>query len=188
MLVGDTLWLETNFSDSLLDLNSGKRYRIQPQDMSLETVFAIHELHGLGQKTTGLASTFRIVERIGQAAAGGEYTGLFTTIYDGHSYRAKFGLIPTKRGFTSISLLLLPPGGAKGFGRFIPFLTFPPDAQGREQKAVLDNMYLIINEGKANNYDLYRQQFTIDPETTGTDVPPASLIYGRESTFTFEVK
>jgi hypothetical protein len=187
-LVGDTLWLEANFSDSLLDVNSGKRYRIQPQDMIFGTAFVIHELHGPGKTITGLASTFRVVERLGQASVSGEYTGRFTTIYDGHSYRTKFGLIPTKRGITSISLLLIPPGGAQDFGKFLPFIKFPPDAQGREQKAVLDDMLLIINKGKANNYDLYRQQFTIDPETTGTDVPPASLIHGRESTFTFEVK
>jgi hypothetical protein len=78
-----------------------------------------------------------------------------------------------------------PPDGATAFGNFFPPVQFPANAQGQEQKAVLDMMYLVINDGKANNYDLYRQQFTVDPEMSGT--PEKSLFYGLNSTFPMEI-
>ena len=183
---GDTLWLEANFSDSLRDYNSGKRYRLRPQDMVLAMGIVLKKLTGVGQTPTGIANTFRLVEREGHMSLGGTTTGLFSLNYDGHSYRGKFGLIPTQAGITSISLLLSPDGGPKEFGRFIPFIQLPPDAQGREQKAVLDDMYFIINDGKANNYDLYRQAYTVDPQASG--LPDEKLIYVKQSTFTVEVK
>lgn len=184
--LGDTLWVTANFSDSLLDLNSGHRYRVRPQDLTLSTFIAVHKLQGPGQPNIGIASTLRVIEKVGKLSIGGATTGVFSPVYDGHFYRARFGLIPTQSGIISISLLLSPIDGPRAFGNFIPFIQFPPDVQGQEQKAVLDNMYFVINEGKANNYDLYRQQFTIDPETSGA--PDTGLFYGRNSTFTVEVK
>lgn len=184
--VGDTLWVETNYSDSLLDLNSNRRYRIRPQDMVLGTAFAATFLHGNGQLDTGAASTLQVVPRTGKAWGGGSFTGRFEPGYDGHFYHAKFGLAPTQQGILAISLMLVLPGGVQAYGTFLPFLEFPPDAQGREQKAVIDFMYFIMNEGQANNYDLYCRNVTVNPQTA--NLPSKSLIHPQQSTFTVEVK
>ncbi len=40
---------------------------------------------------------------------------------------------------------------------YIPFIQLPPTADGTEQKALLEDIYFIINGGKANKYDLYSQ-------------------------------
>lgn len=188
MQVGDTLWVEGAYSDSLQDFETGRRFRVQPQDLPLSSYFVINALHGNGQPIIGNASAFRVVEKIGRARAGGGTTGQFFPTYDGHIYRVRFGLIPTQPGINAISLLLMPAEGESGLEKNIPALAaqLPPDPDGREQRAVIYNLYYLINEGKANNYDLFRQQTTIDPETTG--IPATSLVYRRQSTFTVEVK
>ncbi|MDO7887484.1 hypothetical protein [Hymenobacter cheonanensis] len=188
MQVGDTLWVEAACSDSLRDFETGRRFRVQPQDLPLASYFAIHKLFGNGQPTTANASAFRVVEKIGRAGTGGALTGQFFPIYDGHTYRFRFGLIPTQPGINAISLLLMPAEGESGLEKNIPALAaqLPPDPEGREQRAGIYDLDYLINEGKANNYDLFRKQTTIDPETSG--LPATSLVYSRQSTFTVEVK
>ncbi len=186
--VGDTVWVEAAFSDSLLDYNSNHRYRVQPQDLGLTCYFAIAALYGTGQPTNGIATTFRVVEKIGKAGVGGSLTGQFFPTYDGHTYRFKFGLISSQPGIASISLLLLPLEGASGLGKSLPSSTpqLLPDPQGREQKAVLEDMFFVVNEGKANNYDLYSKYATVNPNTVS--MTPKQLLYVQKSTFTVEVK
>lgn len=77
MQVGDTLWVEGAYSDSLRDFETGRRFRVQPQDLPLASYFAIHKLFGNGQPTTANASAFRVVEKIGRARTGGALTGQF---------------------------------------------------------------------------------------------------------------
>jgi len=186
MQLGDTLWLTASFSDSLLDYNSGNRYRVRPPDMTFVTGFAIKKLLGVGQLPAGIASTVNVVAKVGQMSVGGTTTGLFSLVYDGARYRGRFGLIPTQRGITSVSLLLGPAGGAKALRTYIPFIQLPPAADGTEQKALLEDMYFVINDGKATNYDLYSQHtkaYSLDP-----GIDPKSLIYEAQSTFTVEVQ
>lgn len=184
--VGDTLWVEAHYSDSLLDLNSNRHYRIRPQDMALGTAFAASFLHGNGQTATGAASTLQIISRTGKAGGGGSFTGRFEPVYDGRFYHAKFGLVPTQRGMLAISLMLVLPGGAHAYGTILPFLQLPPDAQGREQKAAIEEMYFIVNKGQDNNFDLYCQHAAVNFQTA--NLPPNALIYPQQSTFTVEVK
>ncbi len=184
---GDTLWLEANFSDSLLDYRSGNRYRVRPQDLPLSSFFVCSELLGIGQESVGIAPTFRLVEKVGHASIDGAFTGSIEPIYDGHYYRAKIGLIPTKACITSIVLRMVPAKNARLEN--VPLLSFiqlPRDAQGREQKAQLDDSFYSINDGKANNFDLFQQNhktFSQEP-----DAPLKTTIYEQKSTFTVEVK
>ncbi len=183
---GDTLWLEANFSDSLLDYHSGHRYRVRPQDLPLSSFLLYRELLGIGQEPVGIAPTFRLVEKVGHASIDGAFTGSFEPVYDGHYYRAKIGLIPTKACITSINLLIAP---AKKRLEDVPLLSFiqlPRDAQGREQKAQLDNSFYSINDGKANNLDLFQQYSKTFSQ--GPGALPINVIYEQKSTFTVEVK
>ena len=183
---GDTLWLEMNCSDSLRDRHSGRRFRVRPQDAAFTYGILFKKLAGVGQPTTGVASTFRLIEKVGKASINGTFSGVFTPTYDGHYYRAKIGLVPTQAGITAISMLITPAGGAKALGTFIPFIQLPVDAQGREQKATFDESFFVINQGQANNFDLYSQNtraFALEPGTH-----PDQVIYEQQSTFTVEVK
>ena len=184
---GDTLWLSVNCSDSLLDKNSGRRYRVRPQDLALNSATFFKELLGVGQLPAGIARTFRLVERVGQASIDGSTTGGLYPVYDGARYRARIGLIPTRASVTSIALRVTPNGPAReAIGQLLPFIVLPPDAQGRKQQAVLDESLYVINNGKANNFDLFAQHtraFALEPGTM-----EKRIIYERKSTFTVEVK
>lgn len=184
---GDTLWLEVNCSDSLRDKNSGRRYRVQPQDLALNSGVLYKQLLGVGQEPAGIARSFRLVERVGRAAITGSTTGSLTLVHDGTRYRARIGLIPTQAGVTSIALRVSPDGPAReALGQPLPFITLPPDAQGRKQQAVLDNSLYIINDGKANNFDLFARHtraFALEPGTSANQI-----IYEQKGTFTVEVQ
>jgi len=187
MLVGDTLWLDFNFPDSLRDHLTNKRYRVRPQDYPWVTYFAIEQLQGIGNLPTGVANTFQAVAKRGRISIGGSTTGVITFDYDGSSYRGRFGLIPTQKGIVTISLVASPPGGTSGLRDIpLPFIKLPSPATGPAPRAVLDYMLYSINEGKANNHDLFSlhtRAFANDP-----DVVPFGRIYELESRFTVEVR
>lgn len=183
---GDTLWLEMNCSDSLLDRHSGRRFRVRPQDVALRSAILFRKLVGVGQEPTGTASSFRLVERTGRAAVKGSLSASFEPVYDGARYRARIGLVPTQAGVTAISLLFVPAEGTQGLGRFLSFIALPPDVEGREQKAVLDDSFYVINQGKANNFDLFAQHTRAFALESGT--PQIQMLYEQQSTFTVEVK
>ncbi|WP_375417308.1 hypothetical protein [uncultured Hymenobacter sp.] len=186
---GDTLWLEASFSDSLLDKNSGRRYRVRPQDLDLRSFIYYTELVGIGQQPIGIARTFRLVEEIGHATIDGSSTGSFQPEYDGHTYRARIGLIPTRACITSIVLLPSPENPVtktKALDDFLSFIQLPLTAEGRQQKAVLDDSFYVINDGQANNFDLFRQYYSARSFDPG--VPDETIIYEQKSTFTIEVK
>jgi len=183
---GDTLWLEANFSDSLLDRNSGRRFRVRPQDLAFTSYINYHQLMGLGQPPTGVAPTFRVVEKIGRAPIGGTSSGLLQPVYAAGRYQAKIGLIPLTPGVMSLGLLVTFGNSAQALGNALPFIQLPADAQGREQKAVLNQSFYVINKGQATNFDLFRQNtkaFSLEPNNH-----LEQIIYEQQSTFTVEVK
>jgi len=185
MQVGDTLWLDVNFSDSLTDYATRKRYRIRPQDVPFRTGFAIKRLIGIGQEPLGIANTVNAVAKRGRISTGGTFTGEFFLDYDGSHYRGRFGFVPTQRGVTAFSLLLSRVASNRSD---IPldFIQMPPNSQGQRRRAFLVNSYFVINDGRANNYDLYSQHtkaFANDP-----NLKPEATLYETQSTFTVEVK
>lgn len=183
---GDTLWLEASFSDSLFDKTTGRRYRVRPEDFKLDSYIVYRELLGVGQLPVGIAPTFRIVEKVGKAWISGSNTGGLQFVYDGRNYKAKIGLIPTKACVTSLIISLLPSQVTSGKPYFLPFIKLAPDASGKERKASYSNGFYVVNEGKANNFDLYSQHnkaWSLDP-----GVPESTVIYEQQSTFTVEVK
>ncbi|HEX8504918.1 MAG TPA: hypothetical protein VF630_06085, partial [Hymenobacter sp.] len=157
------------------------------QDLVLKSAIIYRELLGVGQLPTGIAPTFRLVERVGRASIDGSTTGGLTLVYDGARYRARIGLIPTKASVIAISLLVMPAGVSREvIGQPLPFITLPPDAQGRPQQAVLDDSFYAINDGKANNFDLFAQHtraFALEPGTMDKQ-----KLFEQKSTFTVEVK
>lgn len=183
---GDTLWLEMNCSDSLLDRHSGRRFRVRPQDVALRSFIAFKRLTGVGQEPVPIAPSFRLVERIGRSSPTGSLSASFEPVYDGARYRACIGLIPTQVGVTSIALLMVPVESTRALGRFLPFIALPLSAEGREQKAVLDDSFYVINQGKANNFDLFAQHTRAFSDVPNADV--LATIYEQQSTFTVEVK
>jgi len=185
MRVGDTLWLDTNYSDSLVEYFTRKKYRIRPQNVPFRTGFAIYQLPGIGLEAVPVANTVNAVAKRGRISVGGTATGEFFLDYDGSHYRGRFGFIPSRPGITTFRFLLRQNTGSRDAVP-LDFIQLPPDSQGQRQRAFLLNSYFVVNDGKRNNYDLYSRHtkaFSNDP-----NVQPEQLIYEMQSTFTVEVK
>ena len=183
---GDTLWLEMNSTDSLLDRTTGKRYRVRPQDFALRSFIVYKRLVGIDKEPVGIAPTFRLVEKVGNASISGALSGTFEPVYDGSHYRARIGLIPTEPGVTAISMQLVWNGSTRNREGLMPFIQLPRTPQGVEQIAQFSESVYVINGGKANNFDLFSQHthaHTLDPKPV-----ELTVIYQTKSTFTVEVK
>ena len=183
---GDTLWLEMNSIDSLFDSNTGKRYRVRPQDFALRSNIFFKQLVGIGRDPVGIAPTFRIVEKVGQTSISGSLSGMFKPTYDGSHYRARIGLIPTVSGVTAISMSMVLIEDTRNREGLMPFIKLPRTPQGLEQIAVFGRAIYNINQGKANNFDLYSRHtraIALEPNP-----PPHQPYYETNSTFTVEVK
>lgn len=81
---------------------------------------------------------------------------------------------------------ITPPGGLRHIGEPLPFIQLPLTAEGRKQVAVLDESLYVINDGKANNFDLYSQYRRAFAQEPGT--PLETVIFETKSFFTVEVK
>lgn len=184
VLLGDTLWLTANFSDSLLDLRSQKRYRLRKEEVELTSYIYFQRLLGAGQAPTGFAQGFKVVNQIGKLGEPTTSFRSFEPSYDGNHYRARMGIIPQSKGAFSLSFLtnLKKPLGPK---EPFPVLSVPPDANGDPQRAMLDGMYYIINQGKTNFALLQQNSLVV---STNPDPAEATLYYEQKSTFAFIVK
>ncbi|HEX8350991.1 MAG TPA: hypothetical protein VF598_13590 [Hymenobacter sp.] len=87
---GDTLWLTADFSDSLLNLRSNKRYRIQKQDLELFAFVGFRRLSGPDQYPGSNAQDFTVLNQVGQLQPGGPTFRRFEPVYD--TYRSNIRL------------------------------------------------------------------------------------------------
>ncbi len=181
---GDTLWLTANFSDSLLDLRSNQRYRLRAQDIPLISSVGFNQLMGAGQFSRGAAPSFAVVNQVGQLRPGGPTFRRFEPVYDGQYYRARIGIIPQVSGIYALSLLstLQDPFGPN---RPLPFLQVSPDADGNPRRAILDDVYYVINNGNTH-FALQQQNSYVTADQPGA--PELSVYYERKGTFSFVVK
>lgn len=177
---GDTLWLSVNFSDSLLDLRSNQRYRARQQDLKLDAAVGFRKLLGPTQSLGSNAQDFVVVNRLGQLLPGGATFRRWEPVYDGHRYRARIGIIPQKTGVYALTLL-----SALDTPDPLPFLTVSPGADGEARRAVLDDVYYIINEGDVH-FDLQQQHSLVI--STRPEATEASIYYEQQGTFTFVVR
>jgi hypothetical protein len=181
---GDTLWLTANFSDSLLDIRSNRRYRLPPQDIKIYTTVGFKHLVGAGQFYEGAAARFRVVSRVGQLRAGGGIFSRLELVHDGQHYQARIGIIPQAVGVYALSFFSSfdSPIGA---GNPLPFLRVPPDGNGNPRLAVLDDIYYVINDGNTH-FALQRQNNYVVSDKPGA--PEGSVYYETKGTYTFAVR
>lgn len=70
---GDTLWVEASYSDSLLEIHSGKKFLVQPQDINPQLVIGFFQLVGKGSPARSAAPSYTVVNRIGDGLKDGFY-------------------------------------------------------------------------------------------------------------------
>jgi hypothetical protein len=176
---GDTLWLDLNFSDSLLDIRSNQRYRVQPQDLDMTIAFGFKKLMGLAQNPVGAVRTLPAFARQGQLRELGGMFRLLTPVYDNQRYRARLGVVPASPGVYALSVLR---SVDTADGISVPL---PDSPDGKPRQGRVEELYYVINNGNVN--------FHIQREHTrlGSTMPNPSegtLYFEQKATFAFVVR
>ncbi|UYZ58413.1 hypothetical protein [Hymenobacter latericus] len=186
MRLGDTLWVEANYSDSLLDIRTGKRHRVRPQDAQPFTFMSFYQLTGAPERQRGFASAFQVLNRVGRVANLGATVGSFEPVHQDGRYRIKLGLVAVKPGIASITI------NASGDTRHVfrpgeplPFIDLGKDTDGVPIRAVLGHLYYTIN-GSLTNFDLLQQYSKTFSTEHGAH--EAMVYYEQKSTFNVIIK
>lgn len=184
LALGDTLWLTANFSDSLLDLRSQRRYRLRREDIELSSFLFFQRLPGAGQFPVGFAHGFTVVNQVGKLGEPSSSFRTFEPTYDGNHYHLRVGIVPQQRGVFAIGFLTQL---KKPFGPFqpLPFIAVPLDGEGNPQRAFLDDIYFIVNQGKIN-FHVFQQHAYVT--SLKPEAPEATVYYEQKANFAFVVR
>ncbi len=182
--LGDTLWLEADFADTVRDHKSGRYYHLPPT-FDLKTRIAFVKLVS-NEKTIsdqpGFASGFEVINTTGGVEDLRATFGSFRMEHEGNRYRARIGLVPRREGVAAVNFL----NGWLVRSIHLPdpdlsFLDLGTTAEGGKRIPVLENVYYIINGGNTN-FHLFRQhckagslEFMIEP----------TIYFEQKATFTF---
>jgi hypothetical protein len=177
--VGDTLWLEASFPDTIRDHNSGKYYKVPPSfDLKSRIGFTklINKDKNISEQP-GFAQSYKLLNMAGGIENLQETSGIVKFIYDGSKYSLRVGIIPKQKAIASISFFTRwRTGGVYEDDADLSFLNLSNESSGGKRIPVLDNIYYIINEGNTN-FDLFQRHCVA-----------ASLTYPIESNVFFEQK
>lgn len=152
VLVGDTLWITTNVSDSLIEFNTGNKYRLPNYDFGQTSVVIrklVNNKLGIGDQASA-ASFFHFIDKDNQINFLGETYVDIKFIYDkiNQSYLFKIGIIPTSTGTFCIYFL-----GPKNL-QYEGFLDLGKHENGATIIPVYEDLVFPINNG-ANNFELF---------------------------------
>lgn len=186
--VGDTLWLNADFSDQLSEYNSKKPYPVTPSNFDLHTIIGLLNLkypdRYLGSQP-GAVDNFTIINKLGSIDGLGQTYGNISYHYSSNRYRLLIGIIPRDPGVFCFSLF--DGWKVKKSDKSYPDLSYidiGTTADRKPQKAVLSTIFYYINNGK-NNFALLSQysqlSSSINPSTENNN-------FEQEATYTFIVK
>jgi hypothetical protein len=159
---GDTLWLTVDFSDSQLDLRSNQRYRVPGRELELLTFVGFRKLSGPAHLPGSNAQDFTVVNGVGQVQPGDLTFRSFEPVYR-QRYRARIVIIPQLPGVYALHLL-----STVRVPVPLSLLTVSADAEENPRRAVLNDIYYIINKGKVD-FDLQQQHSLLT--STKPDAP-----------------
>lgn len=174
---GDTLWLIADIPDTLFELNSGRYYQIQKPFLVSSIVarrLITKELYYSQQP--GAIASFDFINKLGSIGNLSETFGTLKLEWINNHYRVLIGILPTRVGVYSISLL-----NPEEFDLSSINLGFSTD--GRKRIPVYRHIYYSINNGNTN-FELFRKHcraVSVDFPTVG------NIFYEQRSTFTFRV-
>ncbi|HEX8659789.1 MAG TPA: hypothetical protein VF690_19760 [Hymenobacter sp.] len=186
--LGDTLWLEADFSDTVQVFNGPGRYRLRPEQFNFNTVVSFQQFVSPARtlaEQPGAGSSFAVVSRVGAISPPGRQTAHLDFVHANGRYRARVGLIPRQRGVFGLSFV----SGSSGIGRTRPvvdlsFLPLPNAADGTKRVAELEFILYPVNEGQTN-LSLLRASATL---TTHLVPTPANIAYQERGMYTFVVQ
>lgn len=188
LAVGDTLWLTADFSDQLLELNSGQRYPVTPTNFELRTRLGIFRLADPTKYLTqqpGATAAFTFVNKVGAVTRPNTTFSTLTYSYSPGRYYLRVGLIPQRQGIFSINL----GDGWSSREREenepdLSHIDLGVDQDGVKRRPVFETIFYDINDGQTN-FSLLQQHSLL----TSINNPTASNInFEQKATYTFVVK
>jgi hypothetical protein len=175
--LGDTLWVDINFPDTVEDYLTKKYYKIVDYEFhtSLMFLMLIGPTVDQGDQPAA-ASSFFFFPKIGQLNDIGSLGGDIKFEYSDSRYKFKVGLLAKQKGV--FSLIILP--------RVTDYpLTgvVDPIKDGKDRSYYITHISRIINNGDFH-FDLYQANCLVDPTIRDVD-PWFDELF---ATYTFEVK
>ena len=171
MKKGDTLWLDIDFSDSLLEFHSGRRYKVKGLDfkLAISILNFLYPEKFIGEQRSATAD-FDFVQKKGEVTFIGETYSDLLFEYSQDRYRFKLGLIPNRPGIYFFNFVT--PGYHEYPKREILndyVIGLEESESGVRRVAVYDDFLITVNEGR-NNRNLakasnnqFAEYMNIDP-------------------------
>jgi len=174
--LGDTLWVDINFPDTVEDYLTKKYYKIVDYEFHTSLMFLklIGPTVDQGVQPAA-AGNFNFYSKIGQVYDIGSLSGKIKFSYSDSRYKFKVGLLAKQKGV--FSLIMLP--------RVTDYpLTgvIDPIKDGKDRSYYITHISYILNNGEFH-FDLYQANCLVDPE-----IQKHPWFYESFGTYTFEVK
>lgn len=175
--IGDTLWLNIDFPDTVEDYLTKKFYKVENYDFftSIMLLKLIGPTINRADQPAA-ASNFSFYQKIGSLINIGSLGGDLKFDYSGSRYKNKIGLVPKQSGV--FSLIMLYRDSGKPFGEVVENIS-----NDKKRIYYAHKLSYIINNGDFH-FDLYQKNCFVDPDIKTVD----PWFYELFSTYTFEVK
>ncbi|WP_119079774.1 hypothetical protein [Chitinophaga alhagiae] len=180
--IGDTIWIEANIPDTLLEITRKQYYKIDRKYLS-----GLLSFQRLVNPATGLAMQDGVADTYGSEAVLGTL-GKVSSSFIRYNFetddalgRFKFAFIPKVTGVHHISTLTDSPGT---YGTLQSHIELGLNAEGKKQVARIERIYFRFNEA-GSGYHIFKQHCYAVSEKT--DHHSATYIE-RDGAYTFVVK
>lgn len=177
--VGDTLWITSDFPDTIREYNSGEYFKLE--DFSFNFSLALRKLTSnqlsISQQP-GATSSFNFHQEVGFISYFGETFSDFNLLYSQGRYKSRIGIIPQNTGVYCVNFL----GPSQLDLKEVIDLGTTGDGQRRVPH--YDTMYFMINDGLLTNFDLFKENC----RAISLENPiPGNIYYEQKGAFTFRV-
>ncbi len=143
--VGDTIWVIADFSDEVLDLNSGEKYLLE--DFSFNSELGNAKIDTTPFLSSGWFDDLTFFGETGKFTRYSYSTGgianFFEYVYTDHRYKVKMGIVPIQTGLFLIVL------HSKIFEETYFGLNLTPDCKDERFE-----ISYLMNDGMDNNFEM----------------------------------
>jgi hypothetical protein len=179
--LGDTIILEANFSDSVLDIISGKYFKLT--NLDFKTRIAILKVGNTDlslPEQPGATALFNFINEIGAVTDLSQSFGGLKCEYVNGYYKAKIRVIPIQKGVFTLFFF----SQWNGHNSQLDFIDLGRTESGGRKIANMTNVYFLVNDSQTN-YELLKQNSKL-----GSVVSPntENIRAETQSTYTFAVK
>lgn len=185
--MGDTLWVNTSFYDSIYELRTAKKYKIDPYLFDFKTRIGIRSLTYPDlslNRQQGFSNGFNILNQAGGIYNLGDTFGDLKFIYDNGKYSARVGLQAKSPGIACLSFYSKAISTtSSNQSDLLSFIKLPKSPNGDTRVPLLIDIYYVVNNGN-NNFQIFRNNCLSLSELTPIE---SNIYYEQKGTFTIKV-